>query len=83
MPRRKKSALQSRHSADLIENTDLVAESCECAVLLHGDKPIGVELPNFVVHEIAETDPPEKGGRLNPRLRFGLFDHPRRFQPDR
>ena len=30
------------------------------------DKPTGVELPNFVILEVAETDPPEKGGKLKP-----------------
>ena len=42
---------------ELIENADLITESCEVEVLLHNDKPIGVELPNFVVLEVTETDP--------------------------
>ncbi len=49
---------------ELIENADLIAESCEVEVLLHNDKPIGVELPNFVVLEVTETDPAQKGGQL-------------------
>ncbi len=53
-------------TGDLVENRDLMPESCAVQVLLHNDRPIGVELPNFVVIEIAETDPPEKGGKLKP-----------------
>jgi elongation factor P len=49
-----------------IDNADLLAESCEVRVLLHNSRPVGIELPNFVVLEITETDPPEKGGRLKP-----------------
>ena len=55
-------------SAAMIENADLLAENCEVRVLLHNDRPVGVELPNFVVLEIRETDPPEKGGRLKPAI---------------
>ncbi|MEE9281909.1 MAG: elongation factor P [Myxococcota bacterium] len=51
---------------DAIENADLISESCEVGVLLHRDKPVGVELPNFVELEVTATDPPEKGGRLKP-----------------
>jgi len=47
-----------------IDNVDLLAEQCEVQVLLHNDQAVAVELPNFVVLEITETDPPEKGGRL-------------------
>ncbi|MFQ5696782.1 MAG: elongation factor P [Myxococcota bacterium] len=55
-----------------IENRDLIPESCEVEVLLHDDAPIGVRLPNFVVLEVAETDPPQKGSRLKPaRLTTG------------
>ena len=54
--------------ADNIENADLLAESCEVKVLLHNERPVGIELPNFVVLEITETDPPEKGGRLKPAI---------------
>ena len=49
---------------DLIENADLIPESCEADVLVHNGKPVGVELPTFVTLEVTETDPPEKGGRL-------------------
>ena len=52
--------------AGLVENADLIAESCEIEVLLHNGKPIGAELPNFVVLEVTETDPPSKGGKLKP-----------------
>ena len=52
----------------MIENADLLTENCEVRVLLHNDRPVGIELPNFVVLEIAETDPPEKGGRLKPAI---------------
>ena len=55
-------------SAAMIENVDLLAENCEVRVLLHNDRPVGIELPNFVVLEIRETDPPEKGGRLKPAI---------------
>ena len=54
--------------AAMIENADLLAENCEVRVLLHNDRPVGIELPNFVVLEISETDPPEKGGRLKPAI---------------
>ncbi len=52
----------------MIDNADLLAENCEVRVLLHNDRPVGIELPNFVVLEISETDPPEKGGRLKPAI---------------
>lgn len=52
----------------MIENVDLLAENCEVRVLLHNDRPVGIELPNFVVLEISETAPPEKGGRLKPAI---------------
>jgi elongation factor P len=51
---------------DLIENADLIQESCEVQVLLHDGKPIGLELPTFVVLEVTETDPASKGGKLKP-----------------
>ena len=51
---------------DLIENADLIQESCEVQVLLHNGEPIGVELPTFVVLEVTETDPASKGGKLKP-----------------
>ena len=50
----------------MIENVDLLMESCEVEFVLHHEKPIGVELPNFVVLEVKETDPPQKGGSLKP-----------------
>jgi len=53
-------------AVDQIEGADLLAENCEVRVLMHNDRPVGIELPNFVVLEITETDPPEKGGRLKP-----------------
>lgn len=51
---------------DAIEQADLLPESCEVEVLLYRDRAVGVELPNFVALEVAETDPPEKGGKLKP-----------------
>ncbi len=53
---------------DLIANADLLQESCEAQVVLHAGKPIGVELPNFVVLEVTETDPPQKGSRTKPAV---------------
>jgi len=47
-----------------IENADLMAENCSVEVLLHGGRPIAVLLPTFVILEVAETDPPERGGKL-------------------
>ena len=52
--------------AGQLENVDLVGENCEIEVLLHNEKPVGAELPNFVVLEVSETDPVSKGGRLKP-----------------
>ena len=52
--------------AELIENVDLISENCEIEVLIHNDRPIGAELPNFVTLEISQTDPPSKGGKLKP-----------------
>ncbi len=49
-----------------IDSADLMCESCEVEVLKHNDVPIGIALPNFVVLEVRETDPPEKGGALKP-----------------
>lgn len=53
---------------ELIENADLLQESCEAQVMLHDGKPIGVELPNFVVLEVAETDPPQRAGQTKPAV---------------
>ena len=49
-----------------IEGADLLSESAEVEVLLHNGVAIGVELPNFVELAVAETDPPERGGKLKP-----------------
>jgi elongation factor P len=57
---------QTEIPRDRIENVDLMSESCEVDVLLHRGKPVGIELPTFVVLEVTETDPPEKGGKLKP-----------------
>jgi elongation factor P len=46
--------------AEAIEGRDLMPESCEVDVLLHKGQAIGVELPNFVVLEVTETDPVQK-----------------------
>ncbi|MFQ5512882.1 MAG: elongation factor P [Myxococcota bacterium] len=48
----------------LIPNADLIPEGCTVDVVLYREGPIGVELPNFVELSVAETDPPEKGGKL-------------------
>jgi elongation factor P len=48
---------------DHIDNADLMAEQCEVEVLLHDGRPISVMLPNFVVLEVVETDPPDRGGK--------------------
>ena len=50
----------------LVGNADLLPESCEVDVLVHDGKAVGVDLPNFVVLEITETAPAEKGARLKP-----------------
>ena len=57
---------QTEIAREVIENVDLISENCEVDVLLHRDKPVGVELPNFVVLEVTASDPPEKGGNLKP-----------------
>ncbi len=57
---------QTEIAREVIENVDLISENCEVDVLLHRDKPVGVELPNFVVLEVTASDPPEKGGKLKP-----------------
>jgi elongation factor P len=51
---------------DQIGNADLMPENCEVEVLLHNGKPVGIELPNFVVLEVVQTDPPQKGGPQKP-----------------
>jgi elongation factor P len=47
-----------------IENADLMTENCQVEVLLHDGRPIAVELPNFVILEVAETDPPDRQGKM-------------------
>lgn len=49
-----------------VENQDLMTENCTVEVLLHGARPIGVTLPNFVELEVVETDPATSGGKLKP-----------------
>ena len=49
-----------------IDNADLLMENCEVEIVLHKEKAIGIELPNFVVLEVTETSPSEKGGKLKP-----------------
>ncbi len=61
-----KSFEQIEVPESLIANADLLMENCEIDLVLHHEKPIGVELPNFVILEVAETDPPSKGGHLKP-----------------
>lgn len=36
-------------------------EQCEVSVLFHNGKPINIELPNFVVLKVVETDPGIRG----------------------
>lgn len=54
--------------AAAVPNADLLAENCEVSVLLHNQRAVGVDLPNFVILAVAETDPPQKGvaGRTKP-----------------
>jgi elongation factor P len=52
----------------LIESADLLTEGLEVGIVLHKGKPIDVELPQFVELAVAETDPPEKGGKLKPAV---------------
>lgn len=40
-------------------------ENAELSVLLHNGQPIGVELPNFVILTIVETDPGFKGDTVS------------------
>jgi elongation factor P len=47
-----------------IENVDLMTENCLVEVLLHAERPIMVELPNFVILEVAQTDPPDRQGKM-------------------
>ena len=49
-----------------VENQDLMTVNCTVEVLLHGERPIGVTLPNFVELEVVETDPATSGGKLKP-----------------
>jgi elongation factor P len=49
-----------------VENADLLAENTVVDVLLHEGRPIAVELPNFVILEVVETDPVERGGKQKP-----------------
>ncbi len=40
---------------------DFLYENCQVTVLLHNNKPLAIELPNFVELEVVETDPGIKG----------------------
>lgn len=40
-------------------------ENAEVSVLLHDNEPIGIELPNFVILTIVETDPGFKGDTVS------------------
>ena len=53
---------------DLVAGADMLREGVDVSVQLHNDRPVGVDLPNFVVLEVAETTPPERGaaGRTKP-----------------
>jgi len=51
-----------------VPSSDLLTEGGQVSVLLHNGQAVGVDLPNFVVLTVAETDPPQKGvaGRTKP-----------------
>ncbi|NIA28619.1 MAG: elongation factor P [Calditrichaeota bacterium] len=44
---------------------DLLKEGDTVDVLMHGDTPIGLEMPNFVVLEITSTEPGVKGDTVS------------------
>ena len=49
-------------SSSLIDDVkDYLKESMEIKILFHGDDPIDIEIPPFIVAEIVETDPGVKG----------------------
>jgi len=53
---------QLAFSAEELGDTVLfLKEEIKVSVLCHNDKPIGVDLPNFVELAVAETDPAHKG----------------------
>jgi elongation factor P len=63
---------------DFVEGADMLKEGTEVSVQLHNERPVGVDLPNFVVLEVAETAPPERGaaGRTKPAtLETGAVIH--------
>jgi elongation factor P len=64
----KKTYEQVEIPVSLIESADLLTEGLEVGIVLHKGKPIDVELPQFVELAVAETDPPEKGGKLKPAV---------------
>lgn len=47
------------------DRVGFMQENIQVSVMLYNDKPIGVELPNFVELEIAETDPAFKGDTVS------------------
>ena len=52
--------------ADVIgDQVVYLLENADVSVLLHDNEPIGVELPNFVILTIAETDPGFKGDTVS------------------
>ena len=46
---------------NLGESVDYLQEQCSVTVLFHNDKPIGIEVPTFVVLTIAKTEPGIRG----------------------
>jgi elongation factor P len=44
---------------------DFLKEGEAVDVLMHGDTPIGLEMPNFVILEIASTEPGVKGDTVS------------------
>jgi elongation factor P len=45
----------------LTDSYQWLSENCNCAVLFWNDKPIGVQLPNFVVLKITNCEPGIRG----------------------
>jgi elongation factor P len=68
------------NSDQLGDARQYLRENATCEVLLHGDQPIGVELPAAVELAVAQTDPwvrgdTAQGGTKPARLETGLAVH--------
>ncbi len=46
---------------DVIDRCDIIRENIDVDILMEGDKPLVVELPNFVELSVKQTDPGFKG----------------------